>query len=173
MTVAELDSLPAPQAGEVLRACCGASRWIEGMIGRRPFRDQESLLASASEVWQGLETGDWKEAFANHPRIGESEAVRPQNFRGKAWSAAEQAQVSEATPAIRQALAEVNRQYEARFGYTYIVCADGRTPGDLLGSARARLQNDPESELRVAANEQLTITLLRLRRLLTPLTPNP
>jgi allantoicase len=36
----------------------------------------------------------------------------------------------------------------------------------MLGLLRARMQNDPETELRVAAEEQWRITELRLRKFL-------
>ena len=67
---------------------------------------------------------------------------------------------------VRQALANANREYERRFGYIYIVCASGRTAGELLATATERLRNDPDVELAVAADEQRKITRLRLEKLL-------
>ena len=64
---------------------------------------------------------------------------------------------------VRDALAAVNRDYEARFGYIYIVCAAGKVPEELLAIARRRLANEPSAELGVAAGEQHQITRLRLR----------
>ena len=63
------------------------------------------------------------------------------------------------------ALAEANRVYEQRFGYIFIVCASGRTAAQMLALLRARLGNDPDVEIRVAAAEQAEITALRLRGL--------
>ena len=75
----------------------------------------------------------------------------------------------------RRALAEANREYQARFGYLYVVCATGRTAEEMLALARGRLANDPGTELAVAAGEQEEITRLRLEKLLdpSPLTPHP
>ena len=64
------------------------------------------------------------------------------------------------------ALAEGNRAYEARFGHIYLVCATGKSAPELLEILRARLGNDPATELRVAAAEQAKITRLRLEKLL-------
>jgi len=66
---------------------------------------------------------------------------------------------------VQEELAAVNREYEARFGHIYIVCAAGRTAEELLSTARDRLDNDPEVELINAAEEQRKITRLRLRKL--------
>ena len=166
MTAAELDALPGARAAELLRACCGASRWVSGMVARRPHGTLADLLAAADEVWWSLGPDDWREALAHHPRIGEREAAVAQDARAAAWSAGEQAGAGAATADVRAALAVANREYEARFGHVYVVCATGRTADEMLAIARARLANDPDAELRVAAEEQLKITRLRLRKLL-------
>ena len=74
--------------------------------------------------------------------------------------------MSGSTGDVRQALADVNRDYEQRFGYIYIVCATGKSAQEMLGIALSRLRNDPDAELRVAAEEQRKITQLRLQKLL-------
>ena len=74
--------------------------------------------------------------------------------------------MQEAQATVQKALAAVNREYEQRFGHIYIVCATGRTAGEMLAIARERLHNDPATELRIAADEQHKITQLRLRKLL-------
>ena len=72
-----------------------------------------------------------------------------------------------ASEAERAELAAVNREYERRFGYIYIVCATGKQPEELLALARDRLANPPEAELAVAAKEQQKIMRLRLEKLLS------
>jgi len=74
--------------------------------------------------------------------------------------------VAGAADATRQRLAEANRHYEARFGYIFIVCATGKTAAEMLALLERRLQHDPGAELRIAADEQMKITQLRLTKLL-------
>ena len=62
-------------------------------------------------------------------------------------------------------LARLNREYEAKFGYIYIVCASGKSAGEMLDQLRGRLSNDPAKEIGVAAEEQLAITQLRLLKI--------
>ncbi|AHG89680.1 OHCU decarboxylase [Gemmatirosa kalamazoonensis] len=163
--VSDFDDLPSARAADLIRPCCGASRWVAEMVARRPFGTLDELLAAADEVWWALEPDDWREAFAHHPRIGERAAAVPQDARGAAWSAGEQARVGDAASDVRAELAEANRAYERRFGHIYIVCAAGKGADELLATARARLANDPDTELRVAAEEQRKITRLRLEKL--------
>lgn len=164
-TVAQLDAMPPERAAAVLADCCASSRWVSGMVARRPFASNERVYAAADEVWWSLEPDDWREAFAHHPRIGERRSIAPQSEKGAAWAAGEQSGVERADTSARDALAHVNREYEERFGYIYIVCATGKSADELLSIARARLRNDPETELKVAAEEQRRITRLRLEKL--------
>ena len=71
-----------------------------------------------------------------------------------------------AAPDVRERLAEANREYRARFGYIFIVCATGRSADDMLATLERRLPNDPGQELGIAAEEQRKITRLRLDKLL-------
>ena len=62
-------------------------------------------------------------------------------------------------------LAAGNRDYAARFGHVFLVCATGKSAAEMLVILRARLTNDPATELRVAAAEQMKITKIRLAKL--------
>ncbi len=161
-----LDDLSAAEAASRLRVCCGARRWVDAMVAARPFKTPERARELADRVWDGLDRDDWLEAFDHHPRIGEQKAVVAQDAKGAAFSSKEQSRVTNAGAAIKDQLAKVNAEYERRFGYIYIVCASGRSPEELLAIAKQRMQNDPKTELRVAAEEQRRIMQLRLEKLL-------
>ncbi len=163
--VATFDTLPRDEATAMLPACCGASRWVEGMLARRPFGTIRPLLAAADELWASLGPADWREAFDHHPRLGETQSAAPQDEREQNWSAAEQAGVADAAAEIRASLAKANTAYEARFGYICIICATGLGAAELLTLTEERLANEPEDELLVAADEQRKITRLRLLKL--------
>ena len=129
------------------------------MIGSRPFAGGSEVLAAAENIWWELDPPDWQQAFAAHPRIGDKVA--------SGWARDEQSGASAASTDTIKALAEVNRDYEKRFGHIFIVCATGKTAGEMLAMAQLRLQNSPDEELRIAAAEQLKITKLRLMKLVS------
>jgi OHCU decarboxylase len=166
VSVAELDTMPKLQAAPLLADCCGSSRWVAGMLARRPFGSPAAVLFAADQIWRSLGPSDWREAFSHHPRIGERKSALPQSERGSAWAAGEQSAMERADDDVRAALAAANREYEQRFGYIYIVFATGKSAEEMLALARSRLRNDPDVELRVAAEEQRKITRLRLEKLL-------
>jgi 2-oxo-4-hydroxy-4-carboxy-5-ureidoimidazoline decarboxylase len=159
-----LNALPAGEARAAFLRCCGSPRWAEAMQCSRPFRDAEELQRAAEQIWKGLGSRDWLEAFSHHPRIGDGAALRAR-FAGT-WSVGEQEGAAGAPGAVLDALAEGNREYEARFDRTFIVCATGRSAAEMLALLRERLANDAETELRIAAEEQARITRIRIDKLL-------
>jgi 2-oxo-4-hydroxy-4-carboxy-5-ureidoimidazoline decarboxylase len=163
---AELDAMALAAARESLRRCCGSTAWVDGMIARRPFRDDATLHAAADSVWAEMGREDILEAFSHHPRIGSDLAALREKFAATAsWSAGEQASVTTADEATLVALRDGNVAYEARFGWIFIVCATGKSAAQMLELLRARLPNAPAPELRIAAGEQAKITHLRLDKL--------
>ncbi len=162
---ARIDDAPAAEARALLHACCGSHRWVERMLARRPFGTTARLLAAAREQWFTLDPGDWHEAFSQHPRIGDREGLRARFPATHQWSEREQAGVGSASEDVFEALAAANSQYEDRFGFVFIVCATGKSAEEMLDLLRTRMENDPATELRVAAEEHAKITELRLQRL--------
>jgi OHCU decarboxylase len=159
MTLSQLNLLPAITAEAELRRCCASRRWARLMIVERPFAGADVLAAEAERIWWSLTAADWLEAFAAHPRIGER--------TDSAWATQEQAGAASATDDLRSRLSRLNREYEERFGYTFIVCATGRTAEEMLAALEGRLRNAPKDELQVAAVEQRKITALRLEKLVS------
>ena len=164
--IGKLNRLPAEEARAALLACCGSTRWVSEVAALRPFWDVGQLLNIGRRVWNELGREDWLAAFRAHPKIGESKAEKETGAEARAWSEGEQARAREASSETLDALSEANREYEGRFGFIFIVCATGRTADEMLALLRGRIDNDPETELRVAATEQWRITELRLKKFL-------
>lgn len=165
--LAWLNALTSAEAAQVLLQCCGSKRWAEAMAKDRPYQSLEALFTHADEVWRSLDKTDWLEAFRSHPKIGEKKAADKVSGQSRQWSGQEQAGVAHASQATVDSLAELNRAYEEKFGYIFIICATGKTSGEILSALRERLQHSPAAELPIAAAEQSKITELRLKKLLT------
>ena len=160
-----LNALGEAEAVAELLRCCGSRRWAGRMADLRSFDSEEGLLRAADAAWIGLDDADRLEAFEAHPRIGDLHALRARYASTASWGAKEQAGVSDADDSILRALADGNRDYEARFGHLFIVCATGKTADEMLALLRERLGNDPEVERAVASEEQAKIARIRLRKL--------
>jgi OHCU decarboxylase len=145
--------------GELL-AVCHARRWAQRVAAGRPFADVAALQRTADEVWTSLGPDDWLEALEGHPRIGEGGGRSPE------WSRQEQAGVGGVGQDLEERLARGNAEYEARFGHVFLISAAGRDAAEILAALDRRLGNDPDTELRVAADEHRRITRLRIERLM-------
>ena len=139
-------------ATEAMRACCGAKRWAAAMVALRPLATIGELSVAADRLWSTMEEADWMEAFACHPRIGER----------KANHSSKQSAAEDAASKVLAELAAGNALYEKRFGFTYIVCATGKSAEEMLAILKGRLANDRAVELREAAEQQRQITQIRL-----------
>jgi allantoicase len=155
-----LNTMSADEAEAELIACCGSRAWAHRMAEARPFRNLAELLQTADDLWWSLAPEDWLEAFACHPRIGERAGNDP-------WADQEQAGTRDAGAETLREIAELNRRYEQKLGFLYIVCATGKSAETMLDLLRRRLENDPETEIRAAAEEQRQITRIRLEKLLS------
>ena len=174
MRLEDLNALDEEAAMRAFLRCCGSSRWARQMAAARPFAGAEVMADAADAIWSALDRADWLEAFASHPRIGQTRADGLDRSGGSGgsggagesdWSQQEQARVAGAAePGLRR-LIEANREYEARFEYIFIVCATGKSAAEILGLLEHRLSNDPAAELAVASGEQSQITRLRLAKL--------
>jgi OHCU decarboxylase len=161
---AVLDKWNKAEEGEAVSAmiaCCGATRWAKAMVRLRPVANVVELSLAADRAWSAMEEADWMEAFACHPRIGERKAAHSL-AKSQAWSRQEQSSAAEADDAVLAELAEGNALYEERFGFTYIVCATGKSAEEMLSILNRRRMSERGAELSEAAEQQRQITQIRL-----------
>ena len=127
----------------------GHSRFVEQLAQLEdPLGQARKVLADAPEDEQ-------VEALATHPRIGQrvniSEvAAREQGF--------------DEDPALLAALVKLNRSYEEKFGFRFVVFVDGRQRAEVLSVLRQRLQNSREEELAAGLDDLVAIALDRWRK---------
>jgi OHCU decarboxylase len=158
-----IESLTPDAAEHELLAVCGSRRWAKEMVASRPFGSLAAMPATAVRIWDSLGREDRLEAFAAHPRIGERSGDRTSQ-----WSRDEQSASAAGSSDVVRALLEGNQAYEAKFGHVFLICATGMSADEVLAALNARLDNDPDTELDIAAAEQAKIIELRLDKLVRP-----
>lgn len=164
--LAEWNAAEKRDALDAMMACCGARRWAEIMVGLRPIESIATLSTEADRAWDAMRGTDWLEAFACHPRIGERK-VAHSNAQSAMWSRGEQSSLAVAHERVLAELTELNALYEQRFGFTYVVCATGKSAVEMLSILKRRLMGDREVEMREAAEQQRQIMQIRLGKWLT------
>jgi allantoicase len=161
-----INQLPVEEARKALLDCCGSIAWADQMISQRPFAAKANLFECADKIWTHLERKEWVGAIQHHPPIGGKRGKSKQSVVARQWSAGEQSAAQTSSPETLAVLAAANQAYQATFGYVFLICATGKNGDEILQSLQQRLANDPEIELRVAAEEMRKIMRLRLEKLL-------
>ena len=164
LTLEKINELPENELKQALQNCCGSSEWVNRMMLSRPYASLETIFDLAVSVWCSLGKADFLEAFSHHPKIGDTESLKKKFADTAHWAGNEQSGVNTATDDVIEALAKGNMDYENKFGYIFIVCATGKSAQEMLDILEARLPNEPDDELIIAAAEQAKITDLRLRK---------
>ena len=109
---------------ELVELFSGRTRFVEKLL------QEDDPLGQARDVVHGLTDDEKAEALAAHPRIGERS---PEQHGGD--------------PAVLTELAELNREYEERFGFRFVVFVHGRSRAEIVPELRERLQNTRDQEL--------------------------
>jgi 5-hydroxyisourate hydrolase/2-oxo-4-hydroxy-4-carboxy-5-ureidoimidazoline decarboxylase len=167
MTFNELNKLDTSEARRLLETCCGSSNWLTNLLSGFPFASEEDLILCAEQAWYDQCTeSDWLEAFTHHPKIGDVKSLAEKFGSTQHLAGNEQASVNTASQQVIEALANANAAYEQKFGFIFIVCATGKSAGEMLRLLSDRVSNSREEELQIAMGEQHKITQLRFKKLM-------
>ncbi|MBV8079937.1 MAG: hypothetical protein JO186_06110 [Actinobacteria bacterium] len=123
----------------------GRTRFVEKLA------ELEDPLGRAREVAATLTDDEKREVLDAHPAIGAR--------RLSARSAAEQGD-DEAPPELD----ELNRAYEEKFGFRFVVFVNRRPKREIVPILRERLERTREEELTTALDELVSIAEDRWRR---------
>ena len=166
MNIDQLNNISQAEAFSSFEKCCACSTWVNRMLDKMPFSSKDDLFNKSDECWSNLSLSDWYEACDGHPKIGDVTSLKEKYASTKQWAGNEQQGMDSAEEKVIKRLAQGNEDYENKFGYIFIVCATGKSAGEMLEILEKRLPNDPITELKIAKGEQNKITKLRLEKLL-------
>jgi 2-oxo-4-hydroxy-4-carboxy--5-ureidoimidazoline (OHCU) decarboxylase len=128
-------------ADELAGLFSGRTRLVERLAAH------EDPLGVAREVVAGASDEEKAEALAAHPRIGERSAEQHGD-----------------DPAVLAELAGLNRAYEERFGFRFVVFVNGRSRAEILPVLRERLERTRAEELGTGCDDLVSIALDRWRK---------
>jgi 2-oxo-4-hydroxy-4-carboxy--5-ureidoimidazoline (OHCU) decarboxylase len=134
--------LTAEQLAELFE---GRTRFVERLAAL------DDPLGRAREVALELSEDEQKELLDAHPAIGGKTV--------SARSAAEQG--GDDDPDVLAELARLNAEYEATFGFRFVVFVNRRARREIVPVLRERLQRTRAEELRTAVDELVQIAIDR------------
>jgi OHCU decarboxylase len=132
----------------------------EALYAARPFTSYAELIHRAESLASQMPFEDQVTVLAAHPRIGAPPATV------SALSYKEQGYASEAadpdTQRVYVELDRLNREYEERFGFRFVVFVNKRPKSEIVGVLKERLRNPREDELATSLREMFRIARDRL-----------
>ena len=168
MKIDELNEIGFNAAKSEFLKCCTSEEWAKRMANSIPFEDMECLQEVAEDIWEKkLKEKDRLEAFSGHPKIGDVNSLKAKYANTAAMAGHEQSGVDSASDETISELARLNKEYEDKFGYIFIICATGKSADEMLEILKSRIGNTPEKEIEIAAVEQNKITQIRLNKVFT------
>ena len=134
-------------ADELAELFEGRTRFVERLAAI------EDPLAHARDVARELPDDEKKEVLDAHPAIG-AKATSERSRRE---------QGTDDDPQVLAELAELNRAYEEKFGFRFVVFVNGRPRREIVPILRERIDRTREQELETGVDELVQIAVNRWR----------
>jgi 2-oxo-4-hydroxy-4-carboxy--5-ureidoimidazoline (OHCU) decarboxylase len=168
-TIAALNEFSPADFGAAVRPLFEtAGPLAQALYAGRPYTSYTELIERAESIAAGFAVEDQIGLVNAHPRIGENASV----VRGQSsLSYREQGYDREANlptdevQRIYAELAELNRRYEHRFGFRFVIFVNQRPKSQIVDVLRFRLRNSPAAELATALHDLFAIARDRYQQL--------
>jgi 2-oxo-4-hydroxy-4-carboxy-5-ureidoimidazoline decarboxylase len=161
--VQRFNAMSNAEARETLATCLAVPRWVEDVMGGRPYSTAPEVLHRARSAAADFTDDEIAAALARHPRIGEQAGAG----HDAEFSVQEQAAVGDADPTVTEAIRAGNAEYESRFNRVFVIRAAGRPATEILAELRRRLNNTAAAEKTEVVTQLREIALTRLEKVLS------
>ena len=166
MTPAQLNDLSQEQFTAILGGIFEHSPWIAAESwSQGPFSDVDALHAAMCTVLADADDEAKLRLIRAHPELAGRAAIRGElteaSSREQSGAGLDQCSAEEFAELTR-----LNRAYNERFGFPFILAVRGHTRSSIIANMAERLGNSRETEIATALAQIERIALLRLRDLL-------
>ncbi|CAO3680652.1 unnamed protein product [Umbelopsis vinacea] len=138
------------------------------LLASRPFSSYLQLIERGEEICLGNELTESEklEVINAHPRIGESSGkLSAMSLKEQGYRSAQQT-VSPEDQKVNERLAVLNKEYEERYGFKFVVFVAGRPRKDIIPVIEDRIKsNNKEAELKTGIVDMMLIARDRLKKL--------
>ncbi|WP_020203009.1 MULTISPECIES: 2-oxo-4-hydroxy-4-carboxy-5-ureidoimidazoline decarboxylase [Cupriavidus] len=161
-TLGQLNALPAAGFVQVLGGIYEHSPWVaEAAAAKRPFADIATLADTMRAIVDGAGGEAQVRLVRAHPELAGKAAVRgeltAESTREQSGAGLDQCSAEEF-----ERLQDLNRRYNARFGFPFILAVRGYDRAGIIGEFARRVGNEPAAELQTCINQIHRIAQFRL-----------
>ena len=146
MTLDELNRLDERAFTTALGGIYEHSPWVAaGVAGKRPFASIDALAAAMAAVVAGADEARQLALIRAHPELAGKAMVRKELT---AESTGEQAGagLTDCSPAEFARLADLNRRYNVKFGFPFILAVKGYDRAGVMAEFARRVEQDRATE---------------------------
>lgn len=155
----QFNELHRPAVLRLLLDICQSPSWRAQVADKRPYADVATALKVSDESLASISEFEIDESMIDHPRIGARKAG-PRSTR-------EQSRFADTIDdSTFEEFTRLNQQYEDKFGFIFLIAAEGKSAQEVLGALAERLAHDPVQERAVMREELAKINRQRLEQLL-------
>lgn len=167
MTLDALNQSPPPAFVTALGGIFEHSPWVaEHVVAQRPFASVEALHAAMCAAVAGAGETLQMALIRAHPQLAGKAAIRGE-LTAASTSEQRGAGLDQCSPEEFAEITRLNADYEARFGFPFILAVKGHTRTSIIANMRARLGHAREAEIAEALAQIERIARFRLDALLS------
>ena len=138
------------------------SPWVaEATWPYRPFVSLDTLHAVMDEVVQGAGQSRKLTLIKAHPELA-GRLARSGELTGESRSEQAKAGLTSLPENLTKRMLELNNNYQAKFGFPFIICARLNNVATILRAMEDRISNPSETEFETALREISKLARLRL-----------
>ncbi len=166
-TLDQLNALPAAGFIQALGGIYEHSAWVaQAAAAQRPFPNAAALAAAMRAIVDGAGDAAQIKLVRAHPELAGKAAVRGELT---AESTREQsgAGLDQCSAEQFEQLQALNRQYNEKFDFPFILAVRGYDRAGIIGEFARRVGNDPAAELQTCINQIHRIAQFRLNDLVS------
>ena len=162
MTLDEINTLSIQSFSEQCEPLLEHCDWVLPMLAdSRPFMSVLDMQNKLAVAIKNAPLGLQKQALQLHPKLGVGKAQA-----GFSQSEQKQAGLSNLTEDELQLFKQLNRDYENKMGYPFVVAVTGMNKKQILSLMEVRLNQSEEKEWPVSVVELIKIAQIRVNKLI-------
>lgn len=167
ITLEQVNTAPREQAQQLLDGLYEHSPWVaEKALDARPFRSLAHLKHAMAQVLRGAGRDAQVKLIQAHPELA-GKAMVSKNLTAESTHEQGKAGLGDCTPEEFAALQKLNADYNAKFGFPFILAVrgprgDGLNKQQIIETFTRRLLNHPDFELQENLRNIHRIVELRL-----------
>ena len=167
-TLEQLNAAGADEAAQLLDGLYEHSPWIaQAALAHRPFHSLAHLKCVMARIVEEAASEDQLSLVREHPElagkamVGKTLTTESTHEQGKAG-------LADCTPAEFAKLQQLNADYNAKFGFPFILAVRGASKTEILDAFERRIANSAQSEFDTALAQVCTILRFRIEDRIGP-----